>query len=503
MSLPADFALDALLGEHLFPTKNESKDEIPPVFSSKTFSSHIAAELTGNAPGRKHGYDAVDCKLTRFTGVPRICAVPHPVAHARLASCIHDNWDQLAYIAHNPNSAIRPRQHSDGRLIVMSYDHALLDMRQSLGSSFGKRFLARTDIANFFPSIYSHAIPWALVGHDNAKRRTSTNEWFNVLDKYVRSTKRNETNGILIGPGTSFVVAEVILARIDAEMRQHFTYKRYIDDYTAYCETEEEAQRFIRELSQHLAQYKLLLNINKTQVVRLPQPLASDWVSELTLTAPERKNASTTDALRYLDAAVKIAQKTPDGSVLKYATKMLLGRHARLARQTDVFQYVLGLAFHQPAILPVLNRFLDAMTARYIRDHHGSAFNAILLDNAKWRRTDGMSWALYFLHRLDVAVADECAREMMQSRDCMALLLLYLSGEQQHRDVVVKFANGIDSDDLYECDRYWLLRYELFRAKEHIRLTAGERRVFEILADGGVSFLDERQFDREPDEGLG
>ena len=381
----------------------------------------------------------------------------------------------------------------------MNYDHTSLDMRQALDRSFGKRFIARTDISNFFPSIYSHAIPWALVGHAHAKGHRHPHEWFNVLDKRSRSTKRNETDGILTGPGTSFILAEVILARIDAEMRQEFSYKRHIDDYTAYCATEDEAQRFIRELSHRLAQYKLLLNINKTQVTRLPQSLNDDWVSDLTLTIPERENVSTTDALRYLDTAVIIAEKTPDGSVLKYATKTLLGRHPHLNRNTDVLRYVLGLAFHQPALLAVIECFLDAISDRDIRDRHRSAFDKMLFDNATWRRTDGMLWVLHFHHRLDIAVSDECAREIVKSRDCMALLLLYWSSGGRYRKTVVEFTNSLDSSEHYERDRYWLLRYELFRAKEPVKLTRNERKVFELLVDEGVTFLDDEHLNSEGD----
>jgi sugar phosphate isomerase/epimerase len=101
------------------------------------------------------------------------------------------------------------------------------------------------------------------VGFDHAKKHKPPEhkgEWFNQLDEKLRKIKRNETQGVAIGPGTSNILSEIILARVDAQLAKEFTYIRYIDDYTAYCETEEEAQKFIRRLGEELAKYKLLLN---------------------------------------------------------------------------------------------------------------------------------------------------------------------------------------------------------------------------------------------------
>jgi hypothetical protein len=266
MSVDKTFVLAALLQHNFLPMQKKAKEEIPPILSSVSFTPAVAEKLAKGKLRKSRdyqGYDAVEYKLTRFNGVSRSCGIPHPRAYAELALSIRDHWDKLDYIVENKKSLIRPHQHKDGRLIVMDYERSFEKTRRSLGAAFGRRFTAHTDIANCFPSIYSHAVPWAAVGFDHAKKHKPPEhkgEWFNQLDEKLRKIKRNETQGVAIGPGTSNILSEIILARVDAQLAKEFTYIRYIDDYTAYCETEEEAQKFIRRLGEELAKYKLLLN---------------------------------------------------------------------------------------------------------------------------------------------------------------------------------------------------------------------------------------------------
>ena len=280
MSLGADFVLEALLQQNFFPMQSEEKEELPPVLTSSSFTPDIARKLVAGAGSRSSdGYDAVEYRLTRFNGVFRHCSIPHPTAYADLALFIHEHWDKLNYITENENSVIRPKQHPDGRVIIMDYSKSPRDTKRTLEMLFSKRFKVRADISNFYPSIYSHAIPWALIGVNSAKNQRTKKTWFNSLDQKVRSTKRNETNGVVIGPASSNIIAELILARIDKEMSGRFNYLRFIDDYKAYCSTESDAQDFILELSKHLAIYNLHLNISKTEVLPLPRTLENDWVA--------------------------------------------------------------------------------------------------------------------------------------------------------------------------------------------------------------------------------
>jgi hypothetical protein len=71
-------------------------------------------------------------------------------------------------------------------LFEMNYKHYSkddLDIENEL--SVGARFVAKADISNCFPSIYTHSIPWALVRKEEAKQKQGEqHEYFNKLDKF-------------------------------------------------------------------------------------------------------------------------------------------------------------------------------------------------------------------------------------------------------------------------------------------------------------------------------
>ena len=477
------FLLESLLRYSYLPIQKKDRSELPPFLSTVDFSPQVAAGLR-NVPQRprREGWDSVEFQATRFTGVGRILNIPHPLPYAQLCYCLHDNWANLDYCTRSNQSMVRPRQHPDGRTIIMDYDKA---HPRSLRLSFGKRFQVETDISNFFPSIYSHAVTWAVVGFATAKANRQGN-WYNQLDSCICATRRNETQGTAIGPATSNIISELILSRIDNEMEQAgFEFIRYIDDYTAYCTTEEQAQEFIQMLSQRLKDYKLLLNIKKTVISSLPYTDDAGWTSELTLLLP-RGRVNKYAAEKYLDRAQAMAVEVPDGSVLKYAVKTLLGSGIQPGVEYEVLPQILNLAFYLPILLPSLNGpFARVSAANFV---FGPQIHEIALENARRRRSDGLCWALFYLIRHRIAIQDNLARAVVDSRDCLAILLLSLSGDPAHLARVINFANGLNATDTYELDQYWLLLYELFFDNLIVSPYTNER-AFEHLKTSGVRFL--------------
>lgn len=497
MSLDSDVVLRAILQLNYLPTQSVAKDELPPVFSTESFSEEVANAVTAGqqrANSTYRGYDAVEYRLTRFNGVSRTCSIPHPYAYAHLALCIYRNWTQFSYIEENENSLSKPWEREDGRFAVMSYLDSAADARSRIGKSFGCRFVVYTDIANFYPSIYSHAISWALVGFKVAKQNrgpANNRIWYNELDEKVRSLKRGETQGIAIGPGTSSILSEAVLARVDAQLRDRFAYNRFIDDYTAYCKTEDDAQDFIRVLAEELAKFKLHLNIQKTKILSLPQPLETEWVSELSLLLPKSSELSVRDVIMFMSHAVRLARQSPSGSVLKYALRALAGGNLEAAAAELLREYILNLSFSQPVLLPLLDR-LFRMQSPQARLQNKESLSSLALEHIRLAHSDAMSWILYFHDECGIDIEEDVALEIIKSRDCVSLVLLYHYGSQSHKDRVLEFVASLDHSDLYELDQYWLLLYELFRVKAIPSPYKGEN-AFEIMLKNKVRFLESSQ----------
>jgi len=491
--LNADFVANALLQHNYLPTQKEDKDELPSVFTSKGFTVNVAQKLINGKRRKKDGFDTVEYKLTRFNGVSRICSIPHPAAYADLAVCIRDNWNAINYISENENSVIRPRRHDDGRIIIMDYESSVFRVRRELKSMFSRRFMVRTDISNCFPTVYSHAVPWALVGFPEAKKKKKERaEWFNQLDEKIRWLKRNETQGVAIGPATSNIISEIILARIDEKMRDASAYVRFIDDYTGYFDTEDDARSFVRNLEGELARYKLLLNAKKTQIIELPQPLEDNWITELTLRLPKTNGTEKVprnEAIRYLNFAVNLAKQSPDGSVLKYALKSLLKQTVDDNAKMDVLHFALQLCFHHPILIPVLKGILKDFSAEDIGEFTPQ-LEELALQNAIFHRSDGMVWTLHFLalHKLDIE--EKVVEEVVKTRDSMSLLMIYTYGNDNQKAQIVQIATElINEGDNFEIDQHWMLLYQLYRDGRILNPYAGEDS-FEILKDSGVSFVE-------------
>ena len=489
-SLSAENVLKGLLQHNFFPSQKELKEDLPPSISSESFSREVAKLLIDCPDDRAKsaGYDCMEYKLTRFNGVSRLCSIPHPKPYAQLAWSIYENWGHLDYIVSNSFSRIVPKNHDDGRIIIMDYEDGLHKIDRALQDNFGMRFMARTDISNFYPSIYTHAVPWAIVGINEAKAsKNNKKQWYNKFDEAIRINKRNETQGIAIGPATSNIIAETILAKVDAELSHEFTFSRYIDDYTAFCESDEQAHRFILRLSEELSKYKLVLNAGKTQIKSLPQPHIADWVIALRNALPNEESINERKVIDYLDYSVRLANESPNGSVLKYALRALIGVITRAEAdwkvKGKVVQYALNLSFYRPILLPMLDPILD-----YEFIMNEEFFQKLTDEFIRLQYSDIISWALYYSGKFGFSIATNTADRIIQSGDCIPILFLHLVGNEQQRANVAKFAHKLNRKDPHEIDQYWLLLYQLF-LDERIPSPYGKKSSFEVLRDSGTNFV--------------
>ena len=358
---------------------------------------------------------------------------------------------------------------------------------------FSRRFMVRTDISNCFPSVYSHTVPWALVGFPEAKKKKGVRaEWFNQLDEKIRWFKRNETQGLAIGPATSNIISEIILARIDEKMRNDTAYVRFIDDYTGYFNTDDEARKFVRVLEDELGKYKLLLNAKKTQIIELPQPLEDNWITELTLRLPKTSGTdkvSRNEAIRYLNFAVSLARQSPDGSVLKYALKSLLKQSVDDSAKVDILHFALQLCFHHPILIPILAGILKDFSEQNI-DEFAPQLQELAFQNAIFHRSDGIVWSLYFLAMHKIEFEDKVVEEVLKTQDSLPLLMIYVYGnDNQKMKIIQTVKDIINGGDNFEFDQHWMLLYQLYRDGKILNPYV-EEDSFDVLKNAGVSFVD-------------
>lgn len=460
--LDSQYVKEALLKFNYLPLQKDKNEELPELFSSELLSSSICDELAA-IDLRKGGYDHFNYFATRFNNVHRQLSVPHPLAYAHLVSHISNNWNRFRHIEDNQNSVIRPFKHKDGRIIVMAYERAKEKTKRYQDGVRGKKFIVHSDISNFYPSLYTHSIPWALLGIDEAKQNTNSGPE-NKLDTLQRMTKRNETMGIAIGPGTSNIVSELILFEVDKALTEEgFDFYRFIDDYTAFCSTYEQSEKFIRVLSEQLSKFGLLLNIKKTEIKKLPQASAADWVSDLGSRFSQRIKVSEHYCTRMLDYSVDLQGKNSGGSILKYTIKSLVNKASPSGKKV-LLEYTANLSMHYPVLLPLLIQLFPVVCCKAGDKYYQSLLSA-LKECTINKCSDGIVWCLYYIKKYyNSELPEAMAKEIIVTGDCLSITMLTLY--QKHEVKVIDFAKEVMSKSLFEIDQYWILLYQLYFNKQ-------------------------------------
>ncbi len=251
--------------------------ELPPPFVTASYAQALCGTQPQVAPPMD-AFSSSPChsapsihNLVRTGGLRRNLAIPNPKHFFRLAEHIVAHWaDFTSHTSLSRFSLTKPVDAGAERAISPEHDlSSRVGYRANLRAT--NRFLLKADISRFFPSIYTHSIPWAVMGKSSAKSAhtsgTLKGSWSDKTDRFSRSIFNNQTIGIPIGPDTSRLIAELILSRIDLELAEKFPMLegiRYIDDYEFAFATRSKAEEVLSHLQHLLNEFELALNTNKT-----------------------------------------------------------------------------------------------------------------------------------------------------------------------------------------------------------------------------------------------
>lgn len=175
-----------------------------------------------------------------------------------------------------------------GRMIYEFLEMAENDL---VAEAYNYKYILKTDIKNFYPSIYTHSIAWAIHTKEEIRKKGNRSDFNNfvglVLDKLFQYSNDGCTNGIAIGPAISDLISELILVAVDTECSKiidaqgiDFLGVRFKDDYRFLCQTKEEANQIIKVLQKQLALYNLTLNEGKSKIDELPEGLFREWTAD-------------------------------------------------------------------------------------------------------------------------------------------------------------------------------------------------------------------------------
>jgi Reverse transcriptase (RNA-dependent DNA polymerase) len=511
-SLSPDDVLTGLLDFGLFSEK------VPACFTSKGLAKLAVVSLSSaletvdpeklrRAVGTK-SHDYIRYEAIRDINIPRHLGIPHPESYALQVLAITKYWNEIKAHCAKPSPAVSRvhvrRMADHGCIFKMSYKgvERYQFEEDEIEWRSGAKFVVKADIATCFPSMYTHSIPWALHGLSVAKESGGSCKLYgNLLDKCTQNTRDKQTNGLLIGPHASNIIAEIILTDIDTELQSNKDHKkltRYIDDYTYYADSYEDAERFLKNLGLSLRTYEMALNAKKTRILPLPRPSAENWTQELQRFAfPKGEDLRFSIIRSFLDLALENAQAAGTSAPLNYALQMLGGKHGERklnprAKRLYV-QEAISLAISYPYLAPVLDTVVFDRH-RYIGiDTKIASFAAALIRLGTQKLyPDTIAHALYYAlkYKIPIAVTETELLAVLPLDDCVVnvLLLEYapLYGLKKLHSAVKERASQLKSAGQRDQDRNWLLIYQAWTEAE---LTGNGQAFLSMLKKAQFQFL--------------
>ena len=293
-----------------------------------------------------------------------------------------------------------------------------------------------------------------------------------MLDTLVRRAQDDQTVGLPIGPDSSLVLVETILAPVDKLLRQRLgndvlVYRR-VDDYEFGVPTLAAAEDAIATLQHLLADFELTLNPRKRpKTLELPQPLEAEWAESLReFRFRDTPGKQKSDLIRYFDLAFREAQRHPDEAVIKFAVARFRSPATKVAPENwDSFQQ---LMVHSMTVTPGVASEILSELVRYERS--GYVLNKPLVErwvNLQVRRHAPLGhgnevvWALWAALAFDIRL-DQKATDVLQSMGDSAVAVSALDANARgllHADFQPKlWEQYLTGDGLY--GEHWLLSYE-------------------------------------------
>jgi hypothetical protein len=452
-----------------------------------------------------------------FHSIPKIknfrrhFCIPNPLHQIILCQVIEDNWAEI--YKHIKKSKISISYPIVSNNLKKNYQNIrsferpveIKDRKYvSAERSFDSRYVLIADVSRYFPTIDSHAIPWALHGKQYAKAHINDPSLLgNKIDKSVRNTQDGQTLGIPIGPDTSHFIAEIIGAAIDDLLKNHLGPKlqgwRAIDDFHLFFKTRSEAESALHILHQVFKEFELEINPEKTKILELPLPLEEHWVTELRsfkfrLTEKGQKG----DLINYFSRAFSLSTEYPDASVLKYAIVRTHQEYIFPENWSLYESLLLKSIISEPSCIEIVTSIFHHW------DFHGysvdkkriaSVISEFVCFHSKFSHSFEISWALWLAKTLQIKI-DKKAREAITESDDPIVALIALDLREQKlisgRMKTLKWEQYMHSSHLYE--PHWLLAYEAYMkgwlpSKDGSDYLANDP-FFSILKNHNVQFYD-------------
>lgn len=453
----------------------------------------------------------------------RVLHILNPLNYLKLADLIIQNKsDIFSNIPSSTYSNSKASYASDisKRCIVPESIPFSIFQQNKLKASMSKRYEVRLDVANFYPTIYTHSISWAFLGKDKAKQiwgmdKSKRKSHFldsdiklydlgDDIDRLLRNCNECQTHGIPVGPDVSFLIGELIMSRIDASMMNKYpTGFRYYDDYTFYVDREEDANEIYQTLQAELRHYGLEINEAKFIIRKSPYAINEEYKRDInTVRMSDSKTGMREELLRLFDLMWKCAELKPEKThtIFKYGLQFLINQHIGLKEDNKgIYEALLyKTAVIKPSLLPQVCKILDISPTKPTVDLLKEMVYAILLNHVPYAQDNEVAWALWICKKYGIMIEKDMTLRIIDMRSTICSIILFdvlhskqpeILADVEVKSRIDKIRKSWNESSLYGED--WLLMYESSEQgwipKDDIIIADP---FFKILHDNQIKFYD-------------
>ena len=476
-------------------------EAVPPCFTSKGIADNIQSILSSikaNAKeagsSKKNTTAPIELSTYKNEISRRVLSVPNPEAFLRMVKLIAENWSDIQSYAQSDNS-LSPitymRSYGEGDLLeeinsenIREANRVKSDFvegqKNCIQASIGFQYRLKVDIANCYPSIYTHSITWAICGKKEAKRLLLMGDkqrkqepalvqkaysLGDCLDAFMRFQKNNETNGIVVGPFTSRIFSEIILASLDNKLREEgFVFRRYVDDYKFYFRSESDASESVKTIEKVLSEYNLNLNLSKTEIKQFPYEQISSLKQSF-------DSAMARDGIFGVLNEAALFHVSGEKGAYKYALKYIRNHQLPTDAFPLVFPLLVNIMLLDPKYSKYVIQFMKKNKSIINTDELQNVINIELRNSLHLQLQQETLLFMYMIHELKLNVAADNLLSILSSENDLAIIIA-LDMWTHHNNRVIrtreearrinKAAEELAKElslEKYEGSR-WLLLYE-------------------------------------------
>lgn len=361
-------------------------------------------------------------------------------------------------------SIMRHEQSYGGSVDDVNYKHSstyINNVVKKIIYATGAKSVLKLDISNCFSSFYTHMIPAILLGIEKKEtefkkslRKLPVSKEYSILnslDRMIRRQNENRTNGLLVGPLVSKIIAEGLLTQIDKELEENgLKFSRYVDDYEVYL-YDSDKKKVVNIFTIILKKYGFTLNYEKTELVDFPYYIVENLdniIDSFDLKALDDFH------LMNLFNQFFALEKSGTKGVVRYLLKKLEKKEVKPQNNLLYKSYIIS-------ILSNNERSLSKACFLLIKNKDSSPLSKedteilFMLLNKHLRESNDLEvvWLLYVLIETNrISINDDIISKIVSSDNDLAKIML-LRKDLLLDEFIYSIANSAKS---------WILCYELY-----------------------------------------